>query len=151
MFCFSTWRAATTHPQWGDNFLEWAVFWAIDRPGVGGPLPGLCDLQIWPPPDFFPWGFMKDEVYYVSAMPITLNNFEYEQRWQKLIRLYCEMFGTKSNIVLMCAGQQIEQMLKFHRKWIKNFLSCPLHGCEFSFCLANTFLPINLCNRSHRL
>jgi hypothetical protein len=33
----------------------------------------------------------------------------------------------------------------------KKFLSCSLQWCEFSFCMAITFLSINLCNRSHHL
>jgi hypothetical protein len=67
------------------------------------------------------WSFVKDEVY---VLPVPLNPEQFEgsdinSDCKKMISLYCKMFGTKSNVVLMCAGQQIEHILNFHRK-IKN-------------------------------
>jgi hypothetical protein len=46
----------------------------------------------------------------------------------------------------------VENILNFHREWKKkNFLSCSLHWHEFNFCVAVTFLSINVYNRSHYL
>jgi hypothetical protein len=41
-----------------------------------------------------------------------------------------------------------------HWTWIKYekiFLSCSFQRRAFNFCVAITFLPINLCSRSHHL
>jgi len=43
------------------------------------------------------------------------------KKLQKLISLYCKMFGTKSNIVLMCVGQQVEHILNLHKEGRKVF------------------------------
>jgi hypothetical protein len=62
------------------------------------------------------WGFVKDEVYFASVATI-LNNLKDRIRTaiEKLIRLHCRVFGGKSNIALMCAGQKIKHILNSHR------------------------------------
>jgi len=105
------------------------------------------------PLDFFLWGFVKDEVY-VLPMPINLKNLKDRTRTAtaKTDQPLLQNFWHEVEFVLMCAGQQMEQILNFRRKLKKkNFLSCSLQWCELSFCVAIIFSPINLCNRSHHL
>jgi hypothetical protein len=81
----------------------------------------------WPPqsPDLTPlnfslWGFVKDEIY-VLPMPKTLKNLKHQTPTVtvKLNSLYSKVFGTKSNIILMYAEQQMEHTLNLHRALIK--------------------------------
>jgi len=98
------------------------------------------------PLELFLWNLIKDK-FYVPPMPITLNNSKNRIRITiaKLISLYCEMFGTKSYIVLMCAGEQVEHILKIQKEY-NNVLSCSLQWREFNFCMAIIFLEINTYN-----
>jgi hypothetical protein len=104
-----------------------------------------------PPPRLFPvglcerWGLRSANAYNPEQLEGSNTNNDCNN-WL----IHCKMFGTKSNIVLMCAGQQMEHILNLHRIW-KNFLNCSLQWCAFNFCVAIAFLPINLCNRSHHL
>jgi len=68
------------------------------------------------PLNFFLLGFVKDEVY-VLPMPKTLNNLKDQAPTAiaKLNSLYCKVSGIKSNIILMCAKQQMKYPLNLHR------------------------------------
>jgi len=72
------------------------------------------------PFNFFLLGFVKDEVY-VLPMPKTLNNLKDQTPTEiaKLKSLYCRVTGTKSNVILMCAEQQMKYTLNLHRVLIK--------------------------------
>jgi hypothetical protein len=74
------------------------------------------------PLDFFLWGFVKDEVH-VPPMPITLKNLKDRIRTAiaKIYQSLLQKLGTMSNIVLMCAGQQMDHVLNLHRVWKKVF------------------------------
>jgi hypothetical protein len=67
------------------------------------------------PFDFFLWGFVKNEVYDLPVT-ITLKDLEIRKRavFAKVISLYCKMFHSKLNIVLMCSGQQMEIILNLY-------------------------------------
>jgi hypothetical protein len=66
--------------------------------------------------NFFLLGFVRDEVY-VLPMLKTLNNLKDQTPTAiaKLNSLYCKVSGIKSNIILMCAEQQMKYTLNLHR------------------------------------
>jgi hypothetical protein len=112
------WWSATIHPQKDDNILQQAdASMMVQQIGSTSWPPQSPETT---PLNFFLLGFVKDEVY-VLPMPKTLDNLK---DWTptaiaKLNTLYCKVFGTKSNIILMCAERQMEYTSNLHRVLIK--------------------------------
>jgi hypothetical protein len=67
--------------------------------------------------NFFLWGFMKDEVY-IPPMPITMNNLkdQIQTATANTDQPLLQNVWHEVNIILMCAGQQLEHLLNFHRE-----------------------------------
>jgi hypothetical protein len=132
--------------------VRWQHFWIgiclSNESGEGDPTPGLHDLQILTPRPF-PMGICERWCLR-SASASNLEQLEGRNAnsdckiWWVFIAIF---LGTKSNIVLMCAGQQKEHMLKSHG--VQKNLNWSLEWYAFNFCVAVAFLSINLCNRWH--
>jgi hypothetical protein len=124
--------------------------WCIGR--GGGPLPGHRDLQIWST-RLFPvglcerWHLSSVNAYNPEQLEGSNTNSDYKN-WLAFIAKCL----ARSRISSWCV-----QRNKWSTYWTfignekkkKNFLSWPLQWCEFNFCVALVFLPINLCSRSH--
>jgi hypothetical protein len=117
----------------------------------GGACTGLHDLLMWLLFDFFLWGFVKDEVY-VLPEPITHNNLK---DWiQTVIAKIGQPFFAKCLAWSQISWWVQSDKWNIYWTWIryeKNFLSCLLQWFVFNFCVAITFLPLNLCNCSRHL
>jgi hypothetical protein len=101
---------------------------------------------------FFLWVFVKDEGGLRSANAYNLEQLEQSNTnsdcktdqpllqnvWQE-VKYHLDVCTTKNVIHIETA------------QGIKSFLGCSLQWSALNFCVTITFLPINLCNRSHHL
>jgi hypothetical protein len=119
--------------------MRWQHFWISSWPLKGSPLSGLHTVQTWPPLDFFPWGFLKDEVY-IPWMPLTLNLKDQIQT----------VTAKNEQPLLQDVWCDVESTYWICVEYEKNII-CSLEWRVFNVCMPLTFLPINLCNHSHIL
>jgi hypothetical protein len=89
--------------------------------------------------DFFVLGSVKDKVY----IPPTPKDRTRKAAAQILKSFYCRMFGTKSDIVLMCVGKHLQQLLNSH--WVCKASWFALYNGVNLIFLRHTTMTFTMC------